>query len=250
MDTGGLGLLQQLMQSGFPPQLLLQLLMTPPGQATLRPEGGGTGDAPAPDANNDPEGMSGAGNATAGQIASGALGGGAIGQAIAALGGPKVAQSLGAKAATTALAAATGAPATPLGLLNQLLGAAAKAAQGAQRAHGVRTAPLEWGGPRNIPDTPPPDVTFSDSNNVDMGLGLAPTGPPASADLSFTGTAIPDTPAPPSLASFTAAELGIVSNAVANAIDAAANAQGEPSGGPGGPASDGGVGSAGEGPSE
>ena len=239
-DTGGLGLLQQLMQSGFPPQLLLQLLMTPPGQSPLRPEGGGTSEAPAPDANNDPEGMSGAGNATAGQIASGALGGGAIGQAIGALGGPKVAQSLGAKAATTLLSLLTGSPALPLTLTNSLIGMGMKAAQGAQRAAGVRTAPLEWGGPRNIPDTPSPDVTFNDPSNIDMGLSLGPA--PAAANMTFTGQALPDI-APPALADLSPAEAAAI-----EAIDEAANAQGEPSGGPGGPASDGGVGSAGEGP--
>lgn len=154
MDTGGLGLLQLLIQAGVPPQALLALLshQNTLGQPELNSGGGGpggpVGGTGAVSSGEGTPGVgptdgtaTGTGNMTVGQtIDAGISGipGGAIGQ----IGGPAV--GLGAKAGMT-IGSLLGGHLGPIGLMNSLLGPVVGIARGAQGSLGTR-------GPQTLPE--------------------------------------------------------------------------------------------------
>jgi hypothetical protein len=221
----------------------------------LDPYYGGDESVPGPASNNDPEGVSGNAPGTLGAAISGAQNGGLIGQTLGDLGVPSGLQGLGARGLTT-LGGLTGVPALAIKLPNALIGAGRRAAEHNMRQAGRRVAPFTLGGPRTIPDTPPPNASFNDPANLgDIGGTPATPGTGSiAATPSFT-TSFDLSLAPPAanpnmelvdlpdVDSFTAQVDAAIAAAAAqaqtDAISAAVAAAGDAGTGPAGDTSDG-----------
>lgn len=199
MDTGGLGLLQLLLQAGISPQALMAMLshQQTPGQpeqasappAPAPPELGATSDAPGLSFSDGTPGTFGAGGQTIGQIGSnafsGARNGGLLGQVAKSmdLPLPNVVGSLAAKALSAAV------PGLPLGLVNILLGAAKRVADVTLKNNNMKVGPIRFGAPPVVPDihfdaTGLP--TNPDNTEPDVPEGQVTVGP--IADISYVDT--------------------------------------------------------------
>lgn len=210
-DTGGIGLLQQLVQSGFPPELLVRLLTARSQPAADRQDnelggGGPGGPVGSVGATTSGEGMpgvgpsdptvaTGLGNMNLSQALSagygGMRGGGLLGQALnegLGLAPGNLAGSLGAKAATGLLGFVGGFPGAPFGIANSLLGMLAGIARGAQDSTGFR-------GPQTLPEAA---KEFAQNLRGLLGLPPAPELPfpqtPNRTDLTPEDPNVPNNP--------------------------------------------------------